>query len=319
MSANKKASKKASNTLETWGNETTMNLNAIIYQNILSSPYFRSLYSKKTFHEVVDEIYNEVHVLTPFIKGNQPSTAYCCLFKLWTLRLTIKQIENMVDHEDSPYIRAIGFLYLRYVCAPAQLWDWFQYYLEEDEEITITSGLHPQKVTIGKFIRMLITEQKFQGTMLPRIPIPIARDLEKKLQEYDIEQRRAKARGGRGYDDDYYDEKDDNYRRQPRASPPPARYSRSRSRSRSPSRHDFIRRDSRSRSRSTSRHRSYRRRSSRSRSPRSSRDRRDRRGNMSDELDDYYEASRRGNSSRRRDRYDDDPKRSRSRSTSRRR
>lgn len=36
---------------------------------------------------------------------------------------------------------------------------------------------------------MLITEQKFQGTMLPRIPVPIARDLEKKLQEHDREKR----------------------------------------------------------------------------------------------------------------------------------
>lgn len=35
--------KKDNNRLETWGNETTMNMNAIIYQNILSSPYFRSL------------------------------------------------------------------------------------------------------------------------------------------------------------------------------------------------------------------------------------------------------------------------------------
>lgn len=34
---------------------------------------------------------------------------------------------------------------------------------------------------------MLLTEQKFLGTMLPRIPVPIARDLEKKLKEYDRE------------------------------------------------------------------------------------------------------------------------------------
>ncbi|EPB82678.1 hypothetical protein HMPREF1544_10581 [Mucor circinelloides 1006PhL] len=181
------SNKKANNVLETWGNETTMNLNAIIYQNILSSPYFRSLYNKKTFHEIVDEIYNEA----PFVKGTQPSTAYCCLFKMWTLRLTIKQIENMIDHVDSPYIRAIGFLYLRYVCAPAQLWDWFQYYLEDEEEITISSGVNPTKITIGKLCRMLITEQKFQNTMLPRIPVPIARDLEKKLKDYDMEKRKT--------------------------------------------------------------------------------------------------------------------------------
>ena len=36
-------SKKASNKLDTWGNETTMNMNPILYQNILASPYFKSL------------------------------------------------------------------------------------------------------------------------------------------------------------------------------------------------------------------------------------------------------------------------------------
>ncbi|KAI8997171.1 Pre-mRNA-splicing factor 38 [Pilobolus umbonatus] len=182
-------SNKTNNRLDTWGNEQTMNLNAIIYQNILSSPYFRSLFDKKTFHEIVDEIYNEVYVLSPFLKGTQPSTAFCLLFKMWTLRLTIRQIENMIDHVDSPYIRAIGFLYLRYVCAPAQLWDWFQYYLEDEEEIVISSGINPTKITIGKLCRMLLTEQKYQGTMLPRIPVPIARDLTKKLEDYDREHR----------------------------------------------------------------------------------------------------------------------------------
>ncbi|KAI8069056.1 PRP38 family-domain-containing protein [Gilbertella persicaria] len=108
---------------------------------------------------------------------------------MWTLKLTIKQIENLIDHVDSPYIRAIGFLYLRYVCAPAQLWDWFQYYLEDEEVVQISSGQNPTKVTIGKLCRMLITEPKFQGTMLPRIPVPIARDLEKKLQDYDREKK----------------------------------------------------------------------------------------------------------------------------------
>ncbi|KAK4520314.1 uncharacterized protein ATC70_008447 [Mucor velutinosus] len=248
------SNKKANNVLETWGNETTMNLNAIIYQNILSSPYFRSLYNKKTFHEIVDEIYNEVYVLSPFVKGTQPSTAYCCLFKMWTLRLTIKQIENMIDHVDSPYIRAIGFLYLRYVCAPAQLWDWFQYYLEDEEEITISGGVNPTKITIGKLCRMLITEQKFQNTMLPRIPVPIARDLEKKLKDYDMEKRKTSTRrNDRDRDDRYYSRDRSRDRSSSRR-----RY---RSRSRSPSRKSY-RRDDRDdvddyerRRRSHSRHR----------------------------------------------------------------
>ncbi|KAG0163869.1 PRP38 pre-mRNA processing factor 38 domain-containing protein B [Apophysomyces sp. BC1015] len=179
------SNKDPSNKLETWGNEATMNMNAIIYQNILASPYFKSLYEKKTFHEIVDEIYNEA----PFLRGTNPSTAFCCLYKLWTLRLTIKQVENLIDHPDSPYIRAVGFIYLRYVCMPAQLWDWFSYYLDDPEEIDLAGGPKPQKSTIGKLVRMLITEQKYQGTMLPRIPVPIARDLAQKLDEYDREAR----------------------------------------------------------------------------------------------------------------------------------
>ncbi|KAG0742708.1 hypothetical protein G6F57_010479 [Rhizopus arrhizus] len=263
--------KKDNNRLETWGNETTMNMNAIIYQNILSSPYFRSLYDKKTFHEIVDEIYNEVSVLTPFIKGNQPSTAFCLLFKLWTLKLTIRQLENLVEHSDSPYIRAIGFLYLRYVCAPAQLWDWYQYYLEDDEEVAISSGLHPTKVTVGQLIRMLIIEPKFQGTMLPRIPIPIARDLEKKLKEYDDEKRKEKKRPE--HKDDYESDRRDRYDDRSRD-----RY------------------DDRSKDRYRSnRSRSPRYRSSRSRSP-SSRRRRD-------EFDDYERYRGR---SRDYKKYDDD-------------
>jgi pre-mRNA-splicing factor 38B len=42
------------------------------------------------------------------------------------------------------YIRAVGFLYLRYVCAPAQLWDWLGYYLDEEEEVNMASGPKPQ-------------------------------------------------------------------------------------------------------------------------------------------------------------------------------
>lgn len=43
------------------------------------------------------------------------------------------------------YIRAIGFLYLRYVCAPAELWEWLSYYLEDEEEIELSGGPRPQK------------------------------------------------------------------------------------------------------------------------------------------------------------------------------
>ncbi|RUP51437.1 PRP38 family-domain-containing protein [Jimgerdemannia flammicorona] len=81
--------------------------------------------------------------LEPFLKNTTPSTAFCLLYKLWTLKLTIKQVEGLIDHVDSPYIRGIGFLYLRFVCAPAKLWEWFDGYLEDEEPIQVSGGVRP--------------------------------------------------------------------------------------------------------------------------------------------------------------------------------
>ena len=43
----------------------------------------------------------------------------------------------MISHEDSPYIRAIGFLYLRFVCEPKNLWSWVRDYAMDSEELTV--------------------------------------------------------------------------------------------------------------------------------------------------------------------------------------
>lgn len=48
--------------------------------------------------------------------GGIVSTAFCLLYKLFTLKLTRKQVMGLITHTDSPYIRALGFMYIRYVC-----------------------------------------------------------------------------------------------------------------------------------------------------------------------------------------------------------
>ncbi|KAJ3388214.1 PRP38 pre-mRNA processing factor 38 domain-containing protein B [Entophlyctis sp. JEL0112] len=257
-----------SNKLKTVGNEQTMNINNLLYQNIIASPYFKNLFEKKTFDEIVDEIYSSVTSLEPFLKATHASTAFCLLYKLWTIRLTVKQIEFLIDNPDSPHIRAIGFLYLRYVCEPTQLWDWFGDYLEDEEEVRVEGGVRPTVWTIGKVCRVLLTDAKWLGTILPRIPVPVMRDLEAKLKEYGKETTLANTaaqplaipansaprrtsggerdayRGG-GYDDDYLDygsgqeDRRGDSRRPPYTAYPPAlpagrrddRHSRSRSRS----------------------------------------------------------------------------------------
>jgi len=87
----------------------------------------------KTFGEVVDEIYYKVDHLEPWERGSRKtsgqtgmcggvrgvgaggivSSAYCILYKLATMRLTRKQVQGLINHSDSPYIRGLGFLYIR--------------------------------------------------------------------------------------------------------------------------------------------------------------------------------------------------------------
>jgi hypothetical protein len=47
--------------------------------------------------------------------GGIVSSAYCLLYKLYTLKLTRKQLMGLITHKDSPYIRGLGFMYIRLV------------------------------------------------------------------------------------------------------------------------------------------------------------------------------------------------------------
>ena len=83
--------------------------------------------------------------------GGIVSSAYCLLYKLFTLKLSKKQVGKMIpvfrktfhffllqvmgllNHCDSPYIRGLGFMFLRYTLPPASLWDWFEPYMDDEE------------------------------------------------------------------------------------------------------------------------------------------------------------------------------------------
>eukprot|EP00092_Neocalanus_flemingeri_P058555 GFUD01069782.1.p1 GENE.GFUD01069782.1~~GFUD01069782.1.p1 ORF type:complete len:262 (+),score=58.43 GFUD01069782.1:53-787(+) len=172
--------------LQFHGNERTMNLNPLILTNIQGSPYFKvELFGVKTFHEVVDEIYYKVDHLEPWATGSRKtagrsqtgmcggvrgvsaggivSSAYCLLYKLYTLKLTKKQVMGLVNHCDSPYIRGLGFMFLRYTLPPGSLWDWFEPYLEDEEEIDVKAG-GGKSMTIGEMCRLMLTRLEWFDT-----------------------------------------------------------------------------------------------------------------------------------------------------------
>ncbi|CAH8476298.1 unnamed protein product [Heterobilharzia americana] len=179
-----------------------MNLNTMIYTNIVQSPYFKSnLVELKTYHEVIDEIYYKVEHLEPWERGSRRvggqtgmcggvrgvgaggivSTAYCLLYKLFTLKLTRKQLKGLLDHPDSPYIRALGFMYIRYCIPPEDFWWWYAPYWGDPEELDVKAG-GGCVMTIGHMLEHWLTKLDWFSTLFPRIPVPVQKKLEEKMR-----------------------------------------------------------------------------------------------------------------------------------------
>ena len=54
----------------------------------------------------MDEIRREVDDLEPFIRGydNKPTTAFSIIVKLFTMRLTKRQLQGMINTKALPYL-----------------------------------------------------------------------------------------------------------------------------------------------------------------------------------------------------------------------
>lgn len=63
----------------------------------------------RSVSEVIDEIYENVMDVEPWMSGNArgPSTAFNLLHRLCTLKPSIRDVKEMLDHHDSVYIRAV--------------------------------------------------------------------------------------------------------------------------------------------------------------------------------------------------------------------
>ncbi|KAG6967371.1 hypothetical protein JG688_00006338 [Phytophthora aleatoria] len=179
--------------LPIYGNDTTYNLNTLLHQNILQSAYFHELYKLRTYHEVVDEIYYRVDHAEPWSPGTAriPSSCFCLLHKFFLMRLTRKQMQGLLRHTDSPYIRVVGFLYLRFTCNPEELWTWFEPYLEDPEEFNASAN-PSVKTAIGGWLVALLEENNYFGTILPRIPKKIEDGIKVKLLLLSRKKERAK-------------------------------------------------------------------------------------------------------------------------------
>lgn len=180
-----------------WGNQQTMNINPLILTNVRNSMYYKStLLDLKTYHEVVDQIYYKVTHLEPWEKGSRKtsgqtgmcggvrgvgaggivSSAFCLLYKLSSLKLTSKQVYGLMNHADSPYIRGLGFMYVRFTQPPADLLEWFEDYLDDEEVIDVKAG-GGKEITIGEMVKQFLNKLEWFDTRFPRIPVPVQKEI----------------------------------------------------------------------------------------------------------------------------------------------
>uniref|UniRef100_A0A803Q2F0 Pre-mRNA-splicing factor 38 n=1 Tax=Cannabis sativa TaxID=3483 RepID=A0A803Q2F0_CANSA len=209
--------------IQTCGKPIDSLLEKVLCMNILSSDYFKELYRLKTYHEVIDEIYNQVDHVEPWMTGNcrGPSTAFCLLYKFFTMKLTVKQMHGLLKHTDSPYIRAVrvhvfyksrlefpyffellrlsvsdakvGFLYLRYAADPKTLWNWFEPYVKDEEEFS--PGSSGRMTTMGAYVRDLLLGQYYFDTLFPRIPVPVMRQVTANLDKMNLPSKHSGVTG----------------------------------------------------------------------------------------------------------------------------
>jgi len=128
---------------------------------------------------------------SPGAASKSPSSAFCLLLRLLTMRCSEKQMKLMLDHKDSPYIRCIGFLYLRYAGDPSVLWEWISPYLFDKEVVSITQR-ESSTTTVGQFVRNLMTQLDYHGTRLPRLAVSMEREIKVKMLQAERLEERAK-------------------------------------------------------------------------------------------------------------------------------
>lgn len=203
-----------------------MNLNGLVLENVKESYYYKNhLVEIDTAQQLLDEVFYKVKHLEPWEKGTRKvqgmtgmcggvrgvgaggvvSSAFCLLYRFFKVRLTRKQLISMINSRVSPYIRGLGFMYIRYTQPPADLWEWFEPYLDDEEEIDPRSG-GGDIMTFGQVVRVMLTKLDWYGTLFPRIPVPIQKDIDEKFAERKRQmlfgEGRLDARHSRERDDD---------------------------------------------------------------------------------------------------------------------
>ncbi len=117
------------------GDPISCNMNSLLLNNILSCQYFKDVVSSLDYYQSIEEIVKNVTYAEPWTVGTNgiPSTLFCILYRFMLMKLTEGQVNYLVNYNGNDYVRCCGFLYMRYMSDPKDLWSLFYHYLYDDK------------------------------------------------------------------------------------------------------------------------------------------------------------------------------------------
>mmetsp|Transcript_41905 Transcript_41905/g.98239 ORF Transcript_41905/g.98239 Transcript_41905/m.98239 type:complete len:620 (+) Transcript_41905:128-1987(+) len=160
------------------------NCSTMLKDQILKSSYFKSLVENcSTLDALVQEIPQSVDTLDVYNPGSktQPSCFFCCVYRLFTFPNIFEDELNEVISHDNPFVRCVGFAYIRFVYPPNQLLEVLEDFLYDDMEIPTAQDGDGAKETIGEFVESLLIREKYFDYPMPRIPVKARQAIEEKI------------------------------------------------------------------------------------------------------------------------------------------
>lgn len=164
----------------------TFNCSPMLKDQILQSRYFKTLLSSiTTLEDLIEEITKYADTLDVYNAGSMtsPSCFICQVYRLFTLPYAedLGELQTIVDHMNCAEVRCAGFLYMRFVVAPALLCEKFEEYLFDDMELKYSDNGRQVVMTIGNYVEGLLAKDKYFSTPLPRVPVKVRQTLDREL------------------------------------------------------------------------------------------------------------------------------------------
>lgn len=169
-------------------------IGGLLQTHIVECAHYKSVLTLNTFDELIAETFQFANSVEPYMPNSPtlPSALFCCLYRFFTMGLDAGNLRRMLENQASPYIRCCGILFVRFGLSHDQLLGWLGDYLLDDEEFKPVSDAD-MKTTIGEFVEMTLSQDRYYNTVFPRLPVATKRRVEEELASVAQNRKRMQA------------------------------------------------------------------------------------------------------------------------------